>query len=265
MSKIDVVSQICVYSDYPIYRQLLTKYRDKFNKIILYPSRQHGVLDMEEFLKQSFPETWVTREPIDYGVRDWRQAETEPCLELSDSEWILFLEQDFFTADWDKLWVDVEKAMETADLIGLWNATHFPYIHPCFLLIRREILDKTSKDFSAHPEINGGDHFSMLTRDVEKLGGKIVTLQDLGYPEDRAFHLGGLTYPYQDFKGDDTIIGVKYPDAFYTYNALIRPENFTGDVVLSEEFTDLSRKLEAVMDKKGLKYDSRWEKFFKLS
>ena len=97
---IDIISQICIYNDYPIFRQLLTKYRDKFNKIILYPSRHHGVIDCEQFLRKVFPETWVTGHKIDWTTApDWRQAETEPCLELSNSEWVLFMEQDFFCDD----------------------------------------------------------------------------------------------------------------------------------------------------------------------
>ena len=63
---IDIISQICIFNDYPIYRQLLAKYRDKFRKIILYPSRHHGVIDMEEFMRRVFPETWVTGHTIDW-------------------------------------------------------------------------------------------------------------------------------------------------------------------------------------------------------
>lgn len=273
MSKIDVISQICVYVDYPLYREFLKKYRDKFNKIILYPSRHHGVVDLEDYLKETIPETWVKPVEIDYGKEDWRQAETMPCLEYSGAEWILFLEQDFFCDDWDKLWEDVEKAMQEADLIGWWNETHFPYVHPCFLLIKRELLDKTNKDFSAHPEINGGDHFAMITHDAQELGATIVKLQDLGWTEpEHAMHLGGLTYPYQNFDGDNTIIGCKYPDAFYTYNAIINPEDFysiftnifTIDSLAHTEFIRLMFRLKEVMDKKGINYDPKWEKFFKL-
>lgn len=258
---IDVISQICVYNDYPIYRHLIGKYRDNFKKIILYPSRHHGVIDMEEFLKRTLPETWVTGHTIDWTTPeiDWRQAETEPCLELSDAEWVLFLEQDFFVDDWNKLWRDVEFAMQDADLIGWWNETEFPYIHPCFLLIKRELLEKTNKDFRAHPEIPGADHFAQITRDVEKLGGTIIKLQDLGWTDpENAFHLGGLTYPYQDFKGDETIIGVKYPEAFATYNYAI------SHMDLDAKYKQLVVDVAQVLKNKSIKSNPKWEKFFKL-
>lgn len=255
---IDVISQICVYCDYPLFRAWIKKYRNKFDKVLLYASRHHGVVDLEEYLREQIPETWVS-ETIDWtepGI-DWRQREVTPCLELSDADWILFLEQDFFCDDWDKLWKDVELAMKTADLIGWWSASAFPYIHPCFLLIKRELLDKTKKDFRAHPEIDGSDHFAMITHDAQNLGANIVKLQDLGWTEpDHAFHLGGLTYPYQDFKEDETIIGCKYPAALSTYNEIIL------GLDLQPEFKELCLKLKTVLADKGYNYFPKWSKFF---
>src|SRR5258708_16000784 len=96
MSTIDLISQLCVYCDYPLMRQHFEHYRNQYNKIILYPSRQHGYLDLESFLKENIKETWVERVPVDYGKEDWRQAETIPCLAHSNAEWIRFAEADFF-------------------------------------------------------------------------------------------------------------------------------------------------------------------------
>lgn len=265
---IDVISQVCVFNDYPMFRQLLTKYRSKFNKVILYPSRHHGVIDVEKFLEKELPETWVTGHTIDWttpGI-DWRQAETEPCLALSDSEWILFMEQDFFVTDWDKLWTKVEEAMKTAELVGWWNETAFPYVHPCFLLIKRSVLDKTRKDFRAHPEIPGCDHFAMITHDAVENGvnasnGKLVSLLQLGFVDwVNAFHMGGLTYPYQNWKGDGTdLFGVQNVYAFYAYNRLSREV----PVAQALAYRTLSVEIEKELDKRGYSYDKRWDKFFK--
>src|SRR5258708_18684988 len=126
--KIDIISQICIYNDYPIWRNLINKHRDKFNKVILYPSRHHGVIDLEKFWREVFPETWITGDVIDWttpGI-DWRQRETEPCLALSDSEWILFMEADFFVDDWDKFFSKILDAMYLADVIGWWHPSSFP-------------------------------------------------------------------------------------------------------------------------------------------
>lgn len=259
---IDILSQVCLYNDYPLWKKLLKKYRDKFGKIILYPSRHHGFIDQEEYLKATLPETWIDPVAIKYGVEDWRQAETDPLLVHSDAEWILFMEQDFFVDDWDKLWIKVEEAMKNSDAIGWWNETAFPYLHPCFLLIKREILDKTQKDFSAHPEIPGCDHFAMITRDLEMLGAKITKLQDLGYENwVNAFHLGGLTYPYQNWKGDGTDrFGVGNPIAFYAYNEASR---FTQSNTAYKELSfSIKRELEKQFP--NIQEEStKWNKFFK--
>lgn len=257
----DVVSQWCVFADYPIFRMHMARHRDRFNKIILYPSRHHGYVDLEEFAKKVFPETWVDPVAIDYGVEDWRQAETDPCLKHVTSEWIMFSEADFFVEDLEVFYDKIEEAMKTSDAIGWWNDTHFPYLHPCCFFIKRELFERTNKDFRAHPEINGCDHFAMLTRDIERLGGKITKIQDLGYENwANAFHLGGLTYPYQNWKGDGSdVFGVGRPEIFYVYNYWMRK----ADVPQDPQFTDLSYKVENHMNLSIDPETSEWAKFFK--
>lgn len=262
---IDIISQICVYCDYPLWRKMVQDNRSEFNKVILYPSKQHGVVDLENFWLNVFPETWVKREPIDYGTHDWRQAETEPLVAISDSDWIWFMEADFFVTDWPKFIKDLKAAMEYSDMIGCWNRTNFPYVHPSCLLIKRELLDKTNKDYSAHPEINGADHFAMLTRDAERFGAKITTLEELGYKEWVDYmHLGGITYPFQDWKGDGTDhFGVKRPDAYYVY---LHRSRF-ADVPQSPEYIKQSSEIEEVLQKKYPELnleDNEWNKFFQI-
>lgn len=261
---IDLISQVCIFTDFPIWKATITKYRDKFNKVILYPSRHHGVIDLEEFWKKVFPETWAEPVEIDWSREDWRQAEVTPCLTYSNSEWIWFTEADFFVKDWDKFFSDIEGSMQRAEMIGWWNETQFPYIHPCCLFIKRELLEKTNKDFTPHPEIPGADHFSMITRDVERLGAKIIKLQnDLGYKEwEDAFHGGGYTYPYQNWKGDGTdVFGVGRPEVFYAYNYMSR----LAKVEQSPFYLDLSYKVEKHMERTygyGQIEINKWKGFF---
>jgi len=265
MMDADRILQYCIFVDYPLFRRHIAKYRDKFKKVILYPSRQHGVLDLEAFSREVFPETWVEPVKIEYGVEDWRQAETDPCIVQSDAEWLWFTEQDFFVRDWDKFYADVEKAMPTSDAIGWWSATAFPYLHPSCFLIRRSIFEKTQKDFRAHPEIFGSDHYAMLTKNLLDMGARITTLQSLGYEQWKdAFHLGGLTYVYQDWKNDGTdIFGVTSPEAFFAYNHYMRE---TIDVKQDPRFMDISYEVEEAMIKKFGFNDSnieKWKEFFK--
>lgn len=263
---IDIISQYCIYNDYPIFRYNIGKHRDKFKKVILYPSRHHGVIDLEQFSRKHFPQaTWVEPVPIDFGVEDWRQAETDPCILQSDAEWILFMEQDFFVDDWDKLFAYIEKTMPYTDAIGWWNETAFPYLHPCFFLIKRELFNKTNKDFRAHPEIPGADHFAMLTRDIERLGGRITKLQSLGYENwQTAFHLGGLTYPYQNWKGDGSDhFGVGNVEAFYVYDYWSKQ----APVFQSEQYLELSKQIGKTLEPRFPAVnpeENHFTKFFKL-
>lgn len=275
MYKPDIISQICLHCDYPLWRTMIEKHRSKFGKIILYPSRHHGAVDLEKFWKEVFPETWVAPVAIDYGVEDWRQAETIPCLNQSDSDWIMFTEADFFVRDWDMFFEDMRTKSEVSDLMGLWNPTNLPYIHPSCLFIKRELLEKTSKDFRAHPEINGSDHFAMITQEAMQLG-KMITLQDLGYdcrvsPEADAFHLGSLTYTYQDWHDPaapsvsslSNRIGAISPEAFMVYNYWMRKAN----VKQSPEFMKLSQDIEDFFKPRFPDLDlenSPWAKYFKI-
>lgn len=258
--KPDLLLQYCVYCDYPIYRAWMQKYRDRFGKIIIYPSRHHGVLDLEKFAKQTIPETWVDPVVIDYGVEDWRQAETDPMLKHVTSDWIWFSEQDFFCKDWEKFFADIERESKTNDLMGLWNPTNFPYYHPSCLIIKTEVLNKTNKDFKAHAGINGADHFCMITKDAIKNGANNKSIQNMGWGENKAFHLGGLTYAYQNFKDDfSNPIGVKYPEAFQVYNQMQLGTNVEQNI----DFMDLAYRVGDQLQSLHipLEYD-KWEDFF---
>ncbi len=263
----DIVLQYCVFNDYPIWRRNISKYRDKFNKIILYPSRHHGYIDLEKFSRRMLKETWVDPVEIDFGKQDWRQAETDPCLEYVESGWIMFSEQDFFVKDWDKFYKDVEGMMGEYDMFGWWNPTHHPYIHPCCLFIKKELFNKTQKDFRAHPEIPGCDHFAMLTKDAVRLGAKTGELQRHGYiPWENSFHLAGITYPYQNWGLEGKmgrVFGVANLEAFFVYNYWSRKV----DVEQNEDYLNLSRTMEKYMikhkDMKDINPEtSKWRKFF---
>jgi len=244
----------------------MKNHRDKFKKIILYPSKQHGTTDLEDFWLENFKETWVTRDPeADYGKNDWRQLESEPLVEVSDAEWVYFVEADFFVADWEKFFNDVEKQMETSDMIGYWNPSGFPYMHPSCLFMRRSLFDKTNKDFRAHPEIAGSDHFAMLTRDAERLGARMTTLEDMEYKEwEDYFHLGGLTYTFQDWKGDGSdIFGTKSSEAYYVY--LYCADK--ADVPQSPKYLKQAKEIFNTLAKKFPDLDledNKWTKFYQI-
>lgn len=262
----DVLSQICVYCDFPIWRGVMQKHRDKFKKIILYPSKQHGTVDLEDFWLKEFPETWVVRDPdLSYIGKDWRQLESEPLVALSDAEWMYFTEADFFVKDWEKFFNDVEKEMETADMIGCWSPSQFPYVHPSALFMRRSFYEKSNKDFRAHSEVLGSDHFAMFTRDAERLGAKIVKLEDMGYKEwEDYFHLGGLTYTFQDWKGNGKdIFGMKSLEAYYVYLYWATQVNVRQSFDYLKQATEIFKFLAPKFSDLNLE-NNKWTKFYQM-
>lgn len=260
--KPDVVVQWCVHCDYPLFRHFIQKYRDKFGKVILYPSRQHGTVDLEEFAKENFDITWVEPVEIDYAKEDWRQAETVPCLKHVTSDWVLFMEQDFFCSDWPALFNKIETLVENGvDMMGLWNPTHYPYVHPSFLLMKVELLEETKKDFRAHPEINGCDHFAMITRDAEGLGANIYKFEE---DWENYMHLGGLTYPFQNWKGDGTDhFGVKSPEAYYVYLNYASGLKVPQSADYLAQSAEMENTLSSMFPNINLK-ENKWIKFFQI-
>ncbi len=264
---IDLLSQYCTHCDYPCWRANLAKHRDKFNKVILYPNEYYRDLDLKAFAKEVLKETWVENHVIDWttpGI-DWRQAEVIPMLELSNSEWVYFNEQDWFVKDYDRFYESIFKAMRYgADAIGWLNPTHFPYLHPSCFFVKRELLNKTQLDFRAHTEINGCDHFAMITKDLKKLGAKIVTLQELGFncdvsPDADCFHLGGLTSNYVDSYNPN--FQFHRPEIFSVYNSLSQ----TAPVVQSGKYLTLSSAIEKELVERNFwsnPEESNWRKFF---
>lgn len=268
MPSIDVVNQWCCYNDYPIFRYWMEKYKRNFKKIILFPSRHHGVIDLEDFHKKHISNvTWVKETDIDWtepGI-DWRQVETERCLKYSDADWILFIEQDFMVKDWELLFGILQKTMKNYEMIGWWNNTAYPYMHPCFLLIKRELLEKTRKDFRAHPEIIGADHFANITRDVEANNGRILKLQNMGFKQlENAFHLGGLTYVYQDWvKSGKSVDRAVSPMLLYIYNYW----STQAPVFQNNEYIELAKKVSKVLEARYPAVNpenNTYTKFFKL-
>lgn len=118
------------------------------------------------------------------GGKDWRNVATNIALEKSDSSHVLFMEQDFLVGDdfFKKLFT----AAEDFDVIGFRDNNR---LHPACLLVKRKILDTTSKDFGAYPPED--DHFSKVTKELMKPGGW-VTLDELGITN--WYHMAGLTH-----------------------------------------------------------------------
>lgn len=254
--------------DYPLFRLWLDKYGNRFDEILIYWDVQFRHPFFWAFIQQSLSHLPNVKflDPVEYqyGVGDWRNVSTNELVKHATGDWLISIEQDWFTRDWEWMWEKIEIGMNQADLFGWMNMSANPYIHPAFWFIKRELLEKTNKDFAAHPEINGSDHFGTITYDAQRIGAKIVSLQDLGVNCDfsidsDAFHLGGVNQNY--LNGLNPEFKFHRPEAF----AVLNYENRQAQVVQDPKFITLSQGIEQrmVITEFDLS-NNEWTKFFKI-
>lgn len=256
--------------DYPLFRAWLEKYYVFFDEIIIYWDLQFKFPFFNAFIQQSLARIpnirFLDHVERDYGSTDWRQVATTELVRQAHGDWIISIEQDWFAKDWPKLLATLEVAMEENELIGWMNPTNAPYVHPAFFAIKRDLLKATTQDFSAHPEINGSDHFATITYDAQRLGAKIMSLQDLGFncdfnPISDMFHLGGVNQNY--LEGLKPGFAFHRGEAFAAYNYECRFANTVQDTKFLYLSGDIETQLVKLYPNLNLK-DNEYTPFFKI-
>jgi len=176
---------------YPLFISQMNRDRDLFGRVIVVMTKAETDRD--------FSEDIVINDCIVLEAKDepgdWRNTATKAALARSNSERVLFLEQDFFyKRDF------IEKLLELDhNMIGFKDDNRF---HPACLLVKKKALSGIKLDFSANPPKH--DHFGAVT---SQIAGE--TFEELGL--ENWHHLSGLTYNYR--------IPQAYHkrDEFYTY------------------------------------------------
>lgn len=169
---------------YPWWMQRMTKDRHLFNKLIVVMTQQSREVNFTNYIKDNLDATVIEEFPDDGS--DWRNAAINEALKHTQGD-VLFLEQDLlFQAGFLEL-----VFRNDHNTIGFYQGDR---LHPAFLLVKRLILDKTSKDFSVDKDV--GDHFSKITKELEILGD-VVSLDDLAFTKGGYCHLNGLTQNYR--------------------------------------------------------------------
>lgn len=253
--------------DYPLFRKWLRDYGSFFDEILIYWDVQFKHPFYWAFVQQSLSDIpnihFLDPVPYEYGVGDWRSTATNVLVENATGDWLISIEQDWFARDWTQLLETSKKAMEYSDLFGWMNPTNNPYIHPAYFFIKRELLEKTSKDFSAHPEINGSDHFAVITYEAQRIGAKIVTQAGIGAnfnfsPDADAFHLGGVNQNY--LNGLNPGFQFHRPEVFFLYNG----KSIQANVQQDPRFVDLMKKISNLPQNEYTTMWSQWLPFFKV-
>lgn len=265
----DLIITWLKHCDYPIFRKFLETYRYFFKDIYIYFSEHNRFPYFDHFIHDSLKDLKIIFiDPVltDWSTEDWRNKSTNEMLKHSNAEWVCSIEQDFFSKDWNRLLDTCENLMKTEDMFGWLNHTAHSYIHPAFWFIKREVLDKTSKDFSAHPEIVGSDHFATITYDVMQLGAKIKTIQVVGFKTDittpentDCYHQGGINNNYLDGINANRF---HREELFYIYNYW----SSVAPVKQSSEFIRMMLKVESILKLKYPYIDpntNEWSVFFK--
>jgi len=205
--------------DYPLCRFQLSAFRSYFGKVIItfYP---HGTPDFRGFIRKTHKD-WTFIESRESSVA-WRETAVNLGLEESDSDYVLFTEQDFFWKD-DHFLRTVFEAAKKWDTIGLIQGCR---LHPCFLLTKRSLIEKTSRDFSVKGKDQ--DHFYQFGKEIREVGS-FVDLKDLGLFSGRDwYHLSSLTWNLFRVK-DWTPREFHYLADFLVYNTYSRTARIPQD------------------------------------
>lgn len=153
-------------TDYPLWRQFIRDNRTLFEKIIIVFHETNQGYNFREFVTQAMTPDNITFVETDFlpSGDDWRNWSVNNGLRESESEWIFFTEQDFFPKK--GFWQDVQKGFEKgAEVIFAETGGR---MHPCCIFIKKSLLNRTHKDFSARPD-EGYDHFGRLQKDLTKM------------------------------------------------------------------------------------------------
>lgn len=185
LMKPDVILTWPSGADYPLCRLQLKEFKKFFNKIII-AFYDHGESDYRPWLKKNIPGAIFCE--VGYDDVAWRERAVTEALKYSDSDWILFTEQDFFAKD-DSFYQVVSQARSQFDVIGYDQGAR---LHPFFLLTSRSLLEKTSKDFAVHGL--GQDHFSKVSNELRTIG-RFVDIRALGLKEKVDwYHFSSMTW-----------------------------------------------------------------------
>jgi len=194
MGKSDVICIWPLAYDYPLFRKQLERDRDLFGKVIISFTHNDESNDYRNFLTEKYPD-WTFVDSHE-GKSDWYDEAVNGALRASDSELVLFLEQDF---TYRRFLVE-----------QLLNFLSGPYgtktdficyreggkrLHLSFFLARRSCIEKTSKFFGIKPD-SKIDNFDFFTKEMEDRAyiGRFLDEYPWAIPGRDYYHMNGLTH-----------------------------------------------------------------------
>lgn len=204
----DILTVFPRHLDYPLFRLRMRQWKDYFGKIFVGMTKKSFYEDNAPFLREAMPYAFMDFAQETFR-KDWRDEAVNSLLEQSVSEWVCFLEPDFLTTE--HFWQTVLRNVQHSDCIYYMEGTR---IHPAFCLVKKELVMKTSKNFSAEPPQY--DHFGRFFHELMQTVQMPFNLPEMDLV-DRFdyFHMGGLSQNYYNH-----VLGIPLykPYEFLTYN-----------------------------------------------
>ena len=222
MENIDLIVTWGRNCDFPLWRSLMRIYRVQFRKVIVVFMETNAGNDYRDFVRENMAGFYIDfiESPEVLPGQDWRNVSVNAGLAISDAPWILFTEQDYFIINHDKFWPKVNEARKTNKVIGYVEKAS-GRLHPCFLLVKRGMLDRTSKNFGVTTD---GDHFARFAKELQ-VNQKAMSLESLGLHQRSSeldpgagdfVHMNGLSHNHSLIH-DGNYAGVYQPVEFKKY------------------------------------------------
>lgn len=192
MIKPDVIVTWPTNCDYPHWRKMVGERKSAFNKIIIARHEQPGYPDFTDFICTTLNGVVDHNFAVEVvSGADWRDQAINAALQFSDSEWIWFTEQDYMPSDY---WFEKleEGIFDDKEAVGFMDNGR---MHPCSLLIKRSLLDRTSKDFAAAPPAY--DHFGRIQMDLTSISDKEHNLLLINLESGWGNHFAGYSHNFR--------------------------------------------------------------------
>ncbi|PWU04804.1 MAG: hypothetical protein C5B43_04160 [Verrucomicrobia bacterium] len=192
-----------LHLDFPVCRWNLERFQDYFNGIYIGFSQHHiENQDLSNFIRSKLPfahfvEIIRTRD-------DWRDDAVNCLLDVMPKDgYVCFLEQDFLIKD--KTFF--EKVFRKEHPFMFYQEDQ--RIHPAFSVVRRDLVDKTSRNFAVCPP---GDHFYQFFNELP-FG---INIEDLDvHKREDYYHMAGLSQNYMNYTYEEPFF---HPNNFLYYN-----------------------------------------------
>jgi len=181
--------------DYPPWRELVAEKRDLFGKVLNVIHEANRRISFTSFIQTASPEIQTIDMPANSDC--WRHTTTNVGIDECTSDWILFYEQDFLPLVenfFEEVFLAAEEGLPNGGVVGFnykksW--VHNERLHPAFLLISKNYLNQTTKNFRVAP---GLDCFGSFSNELLNLHTPYLSLDDLNLEEGQEwYHWNGLT------------------------------------------------------------------------